>query len=110
MAQRFVPQPYPLFAVTGVPVEDPARLELTPEPVRLVLGWMVDDDGTILPALADSPGPTTWDGVVLYEETRERAEATAKLLDRAERATVRDARMIAFFDRFDVLLRRASRQ
>jgi hypothetical protein len=101
MAHSFIPQPYPLYAVTAVAAEEPARLELTDEPVRLVLGWIQDADGTVLPALADSPSPTAWDGIVLYEETRERAEATAKLLERADRAALRDARLAKFLGRFN---------
>ena len=35
----------PLYAVTVVQAENPGRFELTPEPIRLVLGWMHNDDG-----------------------------------------------------------------
>jgi hypothetical protein len=35
------------------------------------------------------PAGTAWDGPVLFEETRERAEQTAKEIAKADRATVR---------------------
>ena len=110
MAQRFVPQPYPLYAVTVVGVDSPPRFELTAEPVRMVLGWMVDDDGTVLPALAGSPALTIWDGAVIYEETRQRADATAKLFGKADRSAVRDSRVLALLDRVDSFLDRSPRQ
>jgi hypothetical protein len=113
MTARFVPQPYPLFAVTVVKAEDPVRFALPDDPVRLVLGWVQDDDGTVLPALADSPSPTVWNGMVLYEQTRERAEATAKRWGKIERKMIRDARIMGLlnrFDRFDAYLGRISRK
>ena len=45
---------------------------------------MQDEDGAILPALDGSLSPSVWDGMLLYEETRERAEAAAKELKRVE--------------------------
>src|SRR4051794_40065332 len=105
MTGQFTPQPYPLFAVTVEKSEGEPRFELTSEPVRLVLGWVQQDDGTVLPMLAGSP-LTAWDGPVLFEETRERAEATAKAVDKADRTVVRDVKILAFLDRFDQYLNR----
>src|SRR5215211_96066 len=101
MTGRFMPQPYPLYAVTIVKAEDPVRLVLTDEPVRLVLGWVHtdDEDATVLPALEGMPSPTVWNGMVFYEETRERAEATAKEMEKADRAMIRDARIMRFLER-----------
>ena len=97
----FAPQPYPLFAIPLNPADDPPRFELTFTPVRLVVGWVTTDD-KVLPAFGSGDlGEMVWDGPVLYEETRERAEQTAKNVDRAERVSVRDARMIALFERWD---------
>lgn len=101
MAGCFVAQPYPLFAVTVVKADDPLRLVLSSEPVRLVLGWVQDEEGKVLPALDGAPSPQVWDGMVLYEETRERAEATARQFERAGQAAVRDARVAAFLARVE---------
>lgn len=105
MTARFSPQPYPLYAVPLEPVAEPARFQLTIDPVRLVLGWVTDDEGTTLPALAGgSPGGTPWDGPVFFEETYEAAYETSRRIDKADRATVRDAKMQAFFTRVDAHL------
>ena len=64
-----------------------------------------------LPALAGgAPAGTVWDGPVFYEETRERAEQTATSIDKADRASTRDARMMALFDRWDAWTDRVSRR
>jgi hypothetical protein len=106
MTQRFVAQPYPLFAVTLVRADNPLGLALASQPIRLVLGWVEDDEGKVLPALEDSPSPVVWDGMLLYEVTRERAEATAKQLERADRAAARDTRILGFISRMDAALDR----
>lgn len=99
---RFNPQPYPLYAIPLNKADDPARFELTLDPIRLVLGWVTDDDGEVLPVLAGgAPAGTPWNGPVFYEETRERAEQTAKNIDKADRSSIRDARMVALFDRWE---------
>jgi hypothetical protein len=99
---NFSPQPYPLYAIPLNRVDDPTRFELTSDPIRLVLGWVTDDAGAVLPALAGgAPSGTVWEGPVFYEETRDRAEQTAKTIDKADRASVRDARMLALFHRWD---------
>jgi hypothetical protein len=111
LSAGFAPQPYPLYAIPLNTAEDPARFELTLDPVRLVLGWVTGEDGAVLPALAGgAPAGTVWDGPVFYEETRERAEQAAKSIDKADRASTRDARMIALFDRWDAWTDRVSRR
>lgn len=101
----------PLFAVPLRQATDPARFELTVSPVRLVLGWVTAEDGTALPALdGGAPGEMVWDGPILYEETRERAEQIAKTVDQAERASVRDARVLALFERWDAWMDGVSRR
>lgn len=109
VSDSFIPQPYPLFAVTLNRVAEPLRFELADAEPRLVLGWLtgavVDDprglnDPAVLPMLAGGgPVGTAWDGPVLFEETRERAEQTAKEVAKADRSTVREARLRALFDR-----------
>lgn len=110
MSQSFTPQPYPLFAVTLNRVPDPLRFELADAEPRLVLGWLTGggspdrprriDQPDVLPMLAGGgPVGTAWEGPVLFEETRERAEQTAKEIAKADRATVREGRLRALFDR-----------
>ncbi|WP_405098338.1 hypothetical protein [Micromonospora sp. NBC_01412] len=102
MTASFAPQPYPLYAVPLNRADDPARFELTTDPVRLVLGWIADDDGIVLLTLAGgAPGGTPWDGPIFYEETRDRAEQTAKSIDKADQASIRDARLLAALDRWE---------
>ena len=98
----FIPQPYPLFAIPLDVAQDPARFEVTGDPIRLVLGWTTGEDGERLPVL-DGGGPagTPWAGPVLYEETRERAAAAVGEVKRATRASVRDGRMLALFARWE---------
>lgn len=104
-AAHFAPQPYPLFAVTLRKAENPARFELADDEPRLVLGWVTGEVGTTLPALAGGgPAGAVWDGPVFFEETRERAERLAKEVGKADRATVRDGRLKALFDRVDAAL------
>jgi hypothetical protein len=89
VSASFVPQPYPLFAVTLRRVENPVRFELADDEPRLVLGWLTGgadpsqprplDQPDVLPALAGGgPLGTPWSGPIFYEETRERAEQLAK--------------------------------
>jgi hypothetical protein len=103
MTVSFHPQPYPLYAVTIEKVEHPARFQLTDEPVRLVIGWRADEQGTVTPLLAGgSPGGTPWTGPVFYEETRDRAEETARQVAKGDRSAVRGARVVeaaAWIDR-----------
>lgn len=109
MPESFTPQPYPLFAVTLRRVPEPLRFELVDAEPRLVLGWLtggsVDrprgiNDPDVLPMLAGGgPVGTAWNGPVLFEETRERAEQTAKEIAKADRAAVREGRLRALFDR-----------
>jgi hypothetical protein len=97
VAARFDAQPYPLYAVTIEKASEPNRFQLadTYEPVRLVIGWRTDDDGDVTPLLAGGqPGGTPWTGPVFYEETRDRAEQMAKQIEKADRSTVREARVI----------------
>ncbi len=102
---QFVPQPYPLFAVTVRRAEDPVRFELADDEPRLVLGWVTGEIGATLPALAGGgPTGTTWDGPVFFEETRERAERLAKEIGRSDRVTVREGKLKALFDRLDTYL------
>jgi hypothetical protein len=111
LTASFTPQQYPLYAVPLNKVADPARFELTIEPVRLVIGWTTDDDGTVLPLLSSgAPAGTAWTGPVFYEETRERAEQTAKRVEKADRASVREARMTEVFDRWDSWTDRVSQR
>src|SRR3954470_2285913 len=99
MTVSFYPQPYPLYAVTIEKVEDPARFRLTDEPVRLVIGWRADDQGDVTPLLAGGgPGGTPWTGPVFYEETRDRAEQMAKQIVKADRSTIREARVLDALD------------
>jgi len=45
--------------VTIEKVDNPARFQLTDEPVRLVIGWRADEQGGVTPLLAGgSPGGT----------------------------------------------------
>lgn len=102
MPGSFIPQPYPLFAVTLRKVDDPARFELADDEPRLVLGWVSGDLGRTLPALAGGgPTGTVWDGPVFFEETRERAERLTKEVGKADRAAVRGAKVISMLDRID---------
>lgn len=114
MAISFVPQPYPLFAVTLRKVDNPSRFELADDEPRLVLGWVTGDLGEpgvlgparTLPALAGGgPTGTPWDGPVFFEETRDRAEQLASQIGKADRAAVRDAKVKTLFDRLDGWLR-----
>lgn len=93
------------------------RFELGDEEPRLVLGWLTGsaDPGRprpigeldVLPALAGGgPLGTQWDGPVFYEETRERAEQLAKEVAKADRASVREGKLRALFDRLDGRLER----
>lgn len=102
MAQRFVPQPYPLYAVAVMKAENPPRFELVSDPFDLVIGWWVnDEDGTALPALGDARASKAWDGPVFYEESRERAEALAKWWNKSDRRSARDAEFMELFARFE---------
>jgi hypothetical protein len=112
VSASFVPQPYPLFAVTLRRVENPVRFELADDEPRLVLGWLTGgadpsqprplDQPDVLPALAGGgPLGTPWNGPIFYEETRERAEQLAKEVAKADRATVREGKLRALFDRLD---------
>jgi hypothetical protein len=97
MTASFHPQPYPLYAVTIEKANEPSRFQLTDayDPVRLVIGWRSDEHGDVTPLLAGGhPGGTPWTGPVFYEETRDRAVQTAKEIAKADRSTVRDARVM----------------
>jgi hypothetical protein len=108
--ESFTPQPYPLFAVTLKQVPDPLRFELADAEPRLVLGWLTGggspnrvrriDQPDVLPMLVGGgPVGTAWEGPVLFEETRERAEQTVKEIAKADRAAVREGKLRALFDR-----------
>jgi hypothetical protein len=84
----FIPQPYPLFAATFETANDPARFEPTLTPVRIVLGWTVQD-GKPRPVLDDSPELRVWTGAISYHETRALAEAAVKEMQKAARGEVR---------------------
>lgn len=97
MTVSFHPQPYPLYAITIEKAGEPSRFQLADayEPVRLVIGWRVNDDGHATPLLAGGqPGGTPWTGAVFYEDSRDRAEEMAKQLVKADRSTVREARVM----------------
>ncbi|GAA3299019.1 MULTISPECIES: hypothetical protein [Dactylosporangium] len=103
MTASFHPQPYPLYAITIEQVGDPAHFQLTDEPVRLVIGWRGDEQGNATPLLGGgSPGGTPWTGPVFYEETRDRAEETARQVAKGDRSAIRGARVVeaaAWIDR-----------
>jgi hypothetical protein len=101
MTVSFHPQPYPLYAVTIEKATEPSRFQLTDayDPVRLVIGWLTDDQGDVTPLLAGGrPGGTPWTGPVFYEDTRDRAEQMAKQIVKADRSTVREARVLDALD------------
>lgn len=94
MPSQFVPQPYPLYAVTLQKADEPARFEPADDEPRLVLGWVTDDEGTTLPALVGgSPAGTVWDGPVFYEADLNRAEKLIAQVGKAGRAAVRDEKI-----------------
>jgi hypothetical protein len=88
--QNFIPQPYPLFAVIVERAENPLRFEPAFDPIRLVLGWSLGDLGRPLPVLAGTPQPQVWIELVIYQETRERAEATVNEFAKAARSETRN--------------------
>ena len=103
MTVSFQPQPYPLYAVTIERAEEPLRFRPTEDPVRLVIGWRVDEQGEPTPVLGGGgPSGVTWTGPVFYEETRDRAERLVKEVAKGDRAAIREARWkeaIAWMDR-----------
>ena len=111
MTATFAPQPYPLYAIPLTVAQDPARFEVTDDRVQFVLGWRTDDAGVTLPVLSSAgPSGAAWDGPILYELREQDAKDTATKIDKAERAAVRDARMIALFDRWEAWTDRISQR
>jgi hypothetical protein len=89
-APTFLPQPYPLYAVTyHVTTDEAVRIELTSHLVHLVVGWVPNDDGLPHPALASAPGLEVWTGAIAYYADREQAEEMANDLAKAARSGIR---------------------
>jgi hypothetical protein len=103
----FVPQPYPLYALTLVKLDHPTRFEPTDPPVRLVVGWTASgNDGALpLPVLAYN-GLTVWEGIASYYPDRDTAEAMGRQFAKASRQEMRGQALKDLFAAFEAKLDR----
>lgn len=96
MKDRFVPQPYPVYAIPLQTADFPARFRAEQCGVQLVVGWLTDDDNKVWPTLG-SVNP--YRGPVIFVESREIAERTVALLNRGDAEAIREAGILKSLDR-----------